>query len=355
MSTKDEGEIAQSDRGQLRALAQKRRAAKAERREVMFELVVAGYERELIAQKLGVSLAAARWEVDNAVDHCRLDAPDRYVRLQVTRLTKALRVVDGALALCALKATEPPVKALGMLDRYHGLAAAGATNGRAVEPRRLSRAVAPLALTHAAPGLELSRVEVQKVAEGKFSWLQPIELSQNREIISIRRHHEDASRWKPTMTEGPSPKGLSSRLIVVRLNRGVSVAGIAAREVHGKSRREMAPQWLEKIESAPGNGMASEAANPQDVVHGREADRAPLALTSRKNDKAAKGQKKAPSALISFDAGLKSPKTRNLRAGVNGSGSSPIADPSKVGRDRGSLWAPSRARAPALRARSAAL
>ena len=242
-----------------------------------------------------------------------------------------------------------------MLDRYHGLAAAGATNGRAVEPRRLSRAVAPLALTHAAPGLELSRVEVQKVAEGKFSWLQPIELSQNREIISIRRHHEDASRWKPTMTEGPSPKALSSRLIVVRLNRGVSVAGIAAREVHGKSRREMAPQWLEKIESAPGNGMASEAANPQDVVHGREADRAPLALTSRKNDKAAKGKKEAPSALISFDAGLKSPKTRNLRAGVNGSGSSPIADPSKVGRDRGSLWAPSRARAPALRARSAAL
>jgi len=107
MSTKDEGEIAQSDRGQLRALAQKRRAAKAERREVMFELVVAGYERELIAQKLGVSLAAARWEVDNAVDHCRLDAPDRYVRLQVTRLTKALRVVDGALALCDLKAASP--------------------------------------------------------------------------------------------------------------------------------------------------------------------------------------------------------------------------------------------------------
>jgi hypothetical protein len=30
----------------------------------------------------------------------------------------------------------------------------------------------------------------------------------------------------------------------------------------------MAPQRLEKIESAPGNGMASKAANPQDVVHG---------------------------------------------------------------------------------------
>jgi hypothetical protein len=31
----------------------------------------------------------------------------------------------------------------------------------------------------------------------------------------------------------------------------------------------MAPQRLEKIESAPGNGMGSEASNLQDLVHGR--------------------------------------------------------------------------------------
>src|SRR5271168_4047276 len=48
----------------------------------------------------------------------------------------------------------------------------------------------------------------------------------------------------------------------------------------------MAPQRLEKIESAPGNGRVPEASNPQDVVHGRAADRARLRLTSRKNDKA---------------------------------------------------------------------
>jgi hypothetical protein len=36
----------------------------------------------------------------------------------------------------------------------------------------------------------------------------------------------------------------------------------------------MAPQRFEKIESAPGNGMASEASKLQDVVHGRVADRA---------------------------------------------------------------------------------
>jgi hypothetical protein len=43
----------------------------------------------------------------------------------------------------------------------------------------------------------------------------------------------------------------------------------------------MAPQRLEKIESAPGNGMVPEDSNPQDVVHGRAAGRARLRLTSR--------------------------------------------------------------------------
>jgi hypothetical protein len=48
----------------------------------------------------------------------------------------------------------------------------------------------------------------------------------------------------------------------------------------------MAPQRLEKIESAPGNGTGSEAPNPQDVVDGRAADRARLRLPSRENDEA---------------------------------------------------------------------
>jgi hypothetical protein len=52
-----------------------------------------------------------------------------------------------------------------------------------------------------------------------------------------------------------------------------------------RSRPEMAPQRLEKIESAPGNGMVSEASNPLDLVRGRAVDRARLRLTSRKNDK----------------------------------------------------------------------
>jgi hypothetical protein len=40
-------------------------------------------------------------------------------------------------------------------------------------------------------------------------------------------------------------------------------------ETAKRGRPEMAPQRLEKIESAPGNGMVSEASKPQHLVHGR--------------------------------------------------------------------------------------
>ena len=50
----------------------------------------------------------------------------------------------------------------------------------------------------------------------------------------------------------------------------------------------MAPQQVEKIEFAPGNGSGSEAANPLDVVKGRVADRARPARMTSKNDKVAK-------------------------------------------------------------------
>jgi hypothetical protein len=87
----------------------------------------------------------------------------------------------------------------------------------------------------------------------------------------------------------------------------------------------MAPQRLEKIESAPGNGMGSEASNPQDVVHGRAAGRARLRLTSRQNEKVEKLQKKAPNALKSLDAELKSAPVFRLP-------NVPSGDPACLGR-----------------------
>jgi hypothetical protein len=121
----------------------------------------------------------------------------------------------------------------------------------------------------------------------KFSALQSLENSQNAERTAILRELVPRALNAPnTQEEGATRGWRGSRAggdhepIVDLLNRGGSVAGIAAREADGKrSRPEMAPQRLEKIESAPGNGMASEASNPQDLVHWPR-------LTVRKKDKA---------------------------------------------------------------------
>ena len=44
-----------------------------------------------------VSPRTVRREVDRALEERRLDAPERYARLQVARLTKALRLADASI------------------------------------------------------------------------------------------------------------------------------------------------------------------------------------------------------------------------------------------------------------------
>ena len=71
-------------------------------------------------------------------------------------------------------------------------------------------------------------------------------------------------------------------------------------ETAKRGRPEMAPQRLEKIESAPGNGMVSEASKPQHLVHGRAADRAlrPGAARTLSNSTRGAGRKFSASQSI---------------------------------------------------------
>jgi hypothetical protein len=92
--------------------------------------------------------------------------------------------------------------------------------------------------------------------------------------------------------------------IVDLLNGGVSVAGIAAREADGKMESPgMAPQRLEKIESAPGNGMGSEASDPQHLVRGRAADRARLPTSRKNHEVAEKGAQRSEIARCKTEIG----------------------------------------------------
>jgi hypothetical protein len=127
------------------AKLKERRADAAERRGHMLQELVTGGSYHYLAQKYGISVKTVRREVDRALHARDLDPPDRYVRLQVERLTYAISSIDHALSEGDYHAVDPLLKVIEKLDRYHGVA-----RPRAVEapgaPPRLEAAAAPLAL-----------------------------------------------------------------------------------------------------------------------------------------------------------------------------------------------------------------
>lgn len=131
-----------SQRGQARAAGKARRAKAARQREAFFDLLVSGYSHEQIAARTGVSVATVRRAVEQAIAQRRLDGSQRYVHLQIARLTKALRVADEALDENKLNAIDPFLRVVAAMDRYHGLA----PTPPAPSAPRIAREI-PLALT----------------------------------------------------------------------------------------------------------------------------------------------------------------------------------------------------------------
>ena len=140
-------------RAKRRAAAKARREHGAALRQISFDALAAGWSIEQIAALRKVTPRTVRREVDRALDERRLDAPERYARLLVARLTKALRLADASIDQGELRAIGPLVKVVRALDRYHGLAdpphaaLPGAAAAASSLPAR------PLQLTHAEPPL----------------------------------------------------------------------------------------------------------------------------------------------------------------------------------------------------------
>ena len=135
-----------SQRAEARAAGKARRAKAAREREAFFDLLVSGYSHEQIAARTGVSVATVRRAVERAIAQRRLDGSERFVHLQIARLTKALRVADEAIDEGKLNAIDPFLRVVAAFDRYHGLAAAPPTPPASSAPR-IAREI-PLALTH---------------------------------------------------------------------------------------------------------------------------------------------------------------------------------------------------------------
>ena len=123
------------------------------RRETYFDLLVSGYSIEQIASHTKTSVSAVRRAVGQALAKRQLDAPADYARLQVARLTKALRCANVSLEEGDLKAIAPFLKVVRELNLYHGV-----NFGRApplAPPPEIAPTAPPLALTHS-PGVALT-------------------------------------------------------------------------------------------------------------------------------------------------------------------------------------------------------
>ena len=155
-----------SKRQRQREATRERRLATAERRRTMFELIVSGHSYEAIACEAGLSPSAVRRDVGQAIAARTIEAPERYVRLQVARIEKALLAADAAIERGEVRAVSQYLKAVAALDRYHGLAAALAAPAPAstLAEGRLPAAAAPLALTHAAPPLDVDEADAATIA-----------------------------------------------------------------------------------------------------------------------------------------------------------------------------------------------
>jgi hypothetical protein len=157
-----------SERALKRTAGKILREALIKRREAYFDLLVSGYSIEQIASHMGKSPAAVRRAVGQALATRRLDAPEDYARLQVARLTKALRCADVSLEVGDLKAIAPFLKVVRELNLYHGV-----NVGRTplAPPPEIAPAAPPLALTHS-PGVALTEVfeEEKSCAKAQLSF-----------------------------------------------------------------------------------------------------------------------------------------------------------------------------------------
>ena len=140
-----------SNRARTRAAARARREAKAALRQASFDALAGGWSVRRIAEARKVSVKTVSREIDRAVAERRLDAPDRFVHLQVARLTKALRLVDIRIDRGELAAVGPLMKVVAALERYHGL---DDRTEPATPAPRAPLPAPPLALALAAPPLD---------------------------------------------------------------------------------------------------------------------------------------------------------------------------------------------------------
>jgi hypothetical protein len=162
-----------SERARKRTLGTMVRERAVKRQEAFFELLVSGYTIEQIATSMKQSRSTVRRTINQALAKRRFDSPEDYARIQVARLTKALRCADASLEEGDVKAIAPFLGVLRELNLYHGVRVGRTELTPAAAVPELPPPSPPLALTHA-PGLAV--VDTFGIGNGAEKRTQAIEI-----------------------------------------------------------------------------------------------------------------------------------------------------------------------------------
>ena len=215
-----------------------RRAARTrefERERLIVDCLNRGVSAAEIAERVGVTEKRMRALVKEILARRMPAAPEDFVALQVSRLNEALLVASGAMSAENLRAVALVVRIVRELDRYHGFAAA----------RRPRRDPGPAKAATDEPLAAASRPAASQETETGF------------------RPGHDASERRQAPVPAPAED-------------------VVAPAAPLGDRPQMAPQMLEKMESAPGNGAARGASDhmlaarpgPQNDVGAEPSDQA---------------------------------------------------------------------------------
>ena len=217
------------------------RQVKAGRDERIIGLLNRGVSIPEIADREGVTEKRMRALVAEILARRMPEPPAEFLALQVSRLHEALKAAYDAMSGGNLRAVDRVVKIVRELDRYHGFVAAKA-------PRVLR-----------ASGLEAGAQRPPLDEDLHPQWF----------LDHIRDRMEGR--------QAPYPQELAAKEAAAAASALNSPAQAALAVESPPTSPDKAPQALEKPQSTPGNGLAPEGSNPRGPDQDRgEAAASPL-------------------------------------------------------------------------------
>jgi len=260
------------------------RQAKARRERRIVDLLNRGVSVAEIAAREEVTEKRMRSVVSEILARRMPEPPAEFLALQVSRLSEALLVAYSAMSGANLRAVDRVVKIVRELDRYHGFSASRSrVLGDAPQIEHEDRLA--LAARASRPETAPQVFEKAQIPPGNGVAPDPQDAAPAQVSPALDPPPAHRPEMAPQAVEkSESAPGNGAAPDASDPQDAAPIGGEAsasfletpaqesfALDAAPTDRPEMAPQAAEKAESAPGNGGAAEASDPQDAAMRGEA------------------------------------------------------------------------------------